>query len=63
MKYRMVNIGRNKVTREFEAVCAHDILREVKRYLMSRDVEIIESDVGFNVFAGMRSVGRVEVVT
>lgn len=59
MKYRLIDIGRSKVNRTVEVRTERELVREVRKHLMSRDVEILPDG---NVWAGMRTVGRVELV-
>jgi len=62
MKAILMEIGRNKVSREVECATAKDVLSEVRKHLMSSDVWITfdEDSIG-TVFAGMRSVGKVAI--
>lgn len=62
MKAILMEVGRNKVSREVECETEQDVLREVRKHLMSSDVWITfdESSIG-TVFAGMHSVGKVAI--
>ncbi len=64
MKYKLINIGRDKINREIEIKSESQLLKEVKKNLMSRHIELITDDNGesFRVYAGVRRVGTVERV-
>ena len=64
MKYKLINIGRDKVNREINIDDQNQLMKEVKKHLLSRDVELITDDEGesFRVYAGVRRVGTVERV-
>lgn len=59
MRYRLINIGREKACREVEVRNEVELLHEVKKHLRSNDVEIQHDG---SVVAGFHSVGRVELV-
>lgn len=62
-KYQIQNLGRNKFSGVIEAEGPQDILREVKKHLMSNDVEIFSEDGNktFSVIVGgFRTVGYVK---
>ena len=56
--YRLIDVGRSKVNRVVTVSSYGQLLREVKKHLASRLVEI--GDDGF-IYAGDRPVGRIEV--
>lgn len=62
MKYKLINIGRDKINREVEVEYPAQIFGEVKKHLMSHNVELITDDDGelFRIYAGYRRVGTVE---
>ena len=69
MSYRVefIQVGRDKASWGFECVAppSDDVLLEEvlrKRVLLSRDVNVLTNKdlVSATVFAGMRSVGRIE---
>jgi len=64
MKYKLINIGRDKVNREVE-IDPNQLLQEVGKHLLSRNIELITDDDGesFRVYAGVRRVGTVERVS
>lgn len=64
MKYKLINIGRNKVNCEVDVGNQSKLLKEVGKHLMSRNIELITDDEGksFRVYAGVRRVGTVERV-
>lgn len=62
MKYKLINIGRNKVNREVDVPNEDDLYGEVGKHLMSRNIDLMTQDDGktFKVYAGFREVGTVE---
>lgn len=56
-EFRLVEVGRSKFTGTVHCANGRQLLAEVKRHLMSRDVEILADGL---VVAGVQSVGRVE---
>ena len=69
-KINLLNIGRGKVTRsvDINAETLPDAeqraIQECGKHLMSRDIGLIDkTDLTYTVLAGMRSVGKVEIVT
>lgn len=64
MKYKLINIGWDKVTREVNVDNNDQLLKEVERHLLSRFVALATDDDGesFRVYAGVRRVGTVERV-
>jgi len=64
MKYKLIDIGRSKISRTVDVVSETQLLNEVGKHLMSRDIELITDDEGdtFRVYAGVRNVGTVELV-
>lgn len=62
MRYRLINVGRNKVNRDVECKNQSQLQQEVKKHLMSKDVELVTDDDGrnFTVMAGLRDVGKVK---
>ena len=64
MKYKLINIGRNQVNCEVNVDNPDQLLKEVKRHLLSRFVGLATDDGGesFRVYAGVRQVGTVERV-
>jgi len=68
MKYELINIGRNKVSRVVEITDLDSLIPEVKKHLMSNDVTIsfgIDDDtIPFfgRIYAGIREVGQVRRV-
>ena len=62
MKYKLINIGRDKVSYEVNVDNPDQLLKEVKRHLLSRFVGLATDDGGesFWVYAGVRRVGTVE---
>jgi hypothetical protein len=57
-RFRLVNVGRDKVTREVECGRWNDLLREVGKHLRSSDIDV--SDAGTVLVGGFRPVGRIE---
>jgi len=55
----LVNLGRHKVNKVVHASSELHLLREVKRYLASRNVSIEWNDEIGTVFAGWREVGSI----
>ncbi len=62
MFVKAINIGRDNVNFEFEADNIDEIFDGVGRHLLSRDLEIIETDKDrtYNILAGFNNVGTIE---
>lgn len=45
-RYKLIDIGRNKVNREVDVKSDRQLYKEVCSHLMSRDVDIISEDDG-----------------
>jgi hypothetical protein len=65
MNYRLIEIGRRKVTREINIKEEKEIIKEAKKHLASFDVEVVGTAdakglVKGNIYAGFQLVGRVE---
>lgn len=63
MRFKLVNIGRGKVTREVELEDPEKLLGEVRKHLGSRTVDILFAEDGKTgtVMVGIvRPVGKVE---
>jgi len=62
MKYKLINIGRDKVNRIVDVVHINRLHKEVKQHLFSPNIDLITDDNGetFRVYAGVRNVGTVE---
>lgn len=64
MKVIFKNIGASKANfkRETKEVTYEWLLKQVKPYLLSRNIDILENKKGtLTVFAGMQTVGEIEV--
>lgn len=66
MQLELINIGRNKVcqTIEMKKPTANKIFKEVKKHLLSKEIDFIESEVKgiYNVFVGgLRNVGQIKL--
>lgn len=62
--FDLINIGRNKVCRRVEVTDEYDLLREVRKHLASRGVDIAwneETGIG-TVCAGFHALGIVREV-
>lgn len=58
----LVNIGRNNVCKTITVKDIDSVYNEVRKHLMSSDVEMVAEDddgLKWNVFAGFRTVGEV----
>ena len=64
MKYKLIDIGRDKVNRVVEVATSQDLLNEVSQYLLSRNIGLVTDDEGesFRVYAGVRRVGEIEII-
>jgi hypothetical protein len=58
-RYQLKDIGRSKWSGEVVVGSERDLLREVKKHLMSHDVGIAWTGDFGTVYAGMRPVGHV----
>ena len=61
-KWHIKKVGRGKITRDVEVKNGRQLMNEVSKHLMSRDVEIQFDDSGLNgtvVVGGMRPCGEV----
>lgn len=63
MKLQLINVGRMKVNKTVTVKNEREIWNEVSRHLLSREVEIIETDTPnkYTVHAGCRPVGEIIV--
>jgi hypothetical protein len=66
MKLKLINLGRHNVNKEVDInnPSFSAILKEVKKYLGSKGVDIeedVDDEHTFNVFAGHRLVGQIWV--
>lgn len=62
MIYKLVNIGRYKVSRTVELVDEERLVDEVRKHLFSRDVGILwndDAERGDVIVGGLRKVGEV----
>ncbi len=66
MEVKFINIGRNNAnfTKECNEELTYDwLLKQVKLYLLSHNIDIEENRKGtLTVFAGMQTVGEIEII-
>ena len=63
MKFKLVNVGRSKATREVDLKDPKNLLIEVRKHLMSRDIDIYfeeDGSKGTVYVGGIRPVGTIE---
>lgn len=64
-KYKLIDIGRDKINREVEVKNESGLIKEVMKHLMSREVDLISEDDGKSymvLVGGWRPVGKIEMV-
>lgn len=62
---KLINIGRNNVCKTVTVKDMDDVYVEVCRHLLSRGVEMVamnDEETKWNVYAGFRHVGEVELL-
>lgn len=57
-KYKLINIGRGKITREVAVANHLQLMTEVKRHLLSNDVELVLRDGPAGVYDVIVGLGR-----
>lgn len=70
-RIHLENIGRDKVTRSVDVDEKHTLpeveqiaIHECSKHLLSREIGLTDKcDLTYTVFAGMRSVGKVSIVS
>jgi len=63
MKIKLIDIGRSHFTGEAEVKDLDGALREVKKYLLSSDVELLEHKKNdYFVLAGFHTVGELKII-
>jgi len=66
MQLELINLGRDKVCQKIEMkkLTWNKIMKEVKKHLMSKSIDVVESDVSgtYNVYVGgFREVGQIKL--
>ena len=66
MEVQLINVGRNKICKTVNVKNENGIIRELKPYLMSKEIELVQSgcteDRYSVVVGGMCVVGEVMIV-
>jgi len=63
MYFKLVDVGRSKVNRITECHTEQELLKEVCKHLLSREVSIVWTDqnqTNASIYAGVRPVGKIE---
>ena len=66
MTAKLIEVGRGKVTKTVEVKNKAGLLQEVRRHLMSSEVELTETDDDGTcevIVGGFRTVGKVKILT
>lgn len=63
--WKLIDVGRDKVNREIKVKHPRQILKEVKKHLASKCIDIYFSEDGRSgeiIVGGFRAVGKIELI-